>query len=64
MTKRVLITGASVADPAPAYLPARHGFAVTEVERTPTLRAGGYAVNFHGGTCDVLEQRAPSREIS
>jgi 2-polyprenyl-6-methoxyphenol hydroxylase-like FAD-dependent oxidoreductase len=44
----VLISGASVAGPALAYWLARYGFDVTVVERAPSLRGGGYAVDFRG----------------
>ncbi|WP_412539054.1 FAD-dependent monooxygenase [Longispora sp. K20-0274] len=46
----VLISGASVAGPALAYWLGRAGHAVTVVEAAPAPRAGGYAVDFRGGT--------------
>ena len=46
--RRILISGASVAGPALAYWLARHGFRPTVVERAPSLRGGGYAVDFRG----------------
>ncbi|OUC92385.1 FAD-dependent oxidoreductase [Streptosporangium minutum] len=46
--KDILISGASVAGPALAYWLRRHGFNPTVVERAPTLRDGGYAVDFRG----------------
>jgi len=46
--RRILISGASVAGPALAYWLARHGFRPTVVERSPSLRGGGYAVDFRG----------------
>jgi 2-polyprenyl-6-methoxyphenol hydroxylase-like FAD-dependent oxidoreductase len=48
--KRVLISGASVAGPALAYLLGRAGFEPTVVEVAPQLRTGGYAVDFRGAT--------------
>lgn len=43
---RILISGASVAGPVLAYWLSRYGFAVTVVERAPTLRkTGGHAVD-------------------
>jgi 2-polyprenyl-6-methoxyphenol hydroxylase-like FAD-dependent oxidoreductase len=43
---RVLISGASIAGPVPAYWLTRYGFDATVVERAPTLRkAGGHAVD-------------------
>jgi 2-polyprenyl-6-methoxyphenol hydroxylase-like FAD-dependent oxidoreductase len=47
-TRRILISGASVAGPALAWWLARHGFRPTVVERAPQLRGGGYAVDFRG----------------
>jgi len=47
--QNILISGASVAGPALAYWLRRHGFNPTVVERAPSLRGGGYAVDFRGG---------------
>lgn len=46
----VLISGASIAGPALAHWLHRYGFSVTIVEKAPTLRAGGQAVDFKGET--------------
>jgi 2-polyprenyl-6-methoxyphenol hydroxylase-like FAD-dependent oxidoreductase len=46
--KNILISGASIAGPALAYWLGRYGFNPTVVERAPTLRDGGYAVDFRG----------------
>lgn len=46
----VLISGASVAGPALAYWLHRYGFAVTVVEKAPSLRTGGQAIDFKGQT--------------
>jgi len=46
--QNILISGASVAGPALAYWLARRGFSPTVVERAPSLRGGGYAVDFRG----------------
>ncbi|WP_327000207.1 FAD-dependent monooxygenase [Dactylosporangium sp. NBC_01737] len=54
--KTVLISGAGVAGPALAYWLHRHGFAPTVVERAPTLRAGGHAVDVRGVALDVIER--------
>jgi 2-polyprenyl-6-methoxyphenol hydroxylase-like FAD-dependent oxidoreductase len=48
MTTHVLISGASIAGPALAHWLHRYGFAVTVVERAPTLRPGGQAVDLRG----------------
>jgi 2-polyprenyl-6-methoxyphenol hydroxylase-like FAD-dependent oxidoreductase len=47
--QNILISGASVAGPALAYWLRRRGFNPTVVERAPSLRGGGYAVDFRGG---------------
>ncbi|WP_326999756.1 FAD-dependent monooxygenase [Dactylosporangium sp. NBC_01737] len=44
----ILISGASVAGPSLALWLHRAGHRVTVVERAPTLRGGGYAVDFRG----------------
>ncbi|NBE79471.1 FAD-dependent monooxygenase [Micromonospora rubida] len=54
--KTVLISGAGVAGPALAYWLHRHGFVPTVVERAPSLRAGGHAVDVRGVALDVIER--------
>lgn len=54
--KKILISGASVAGPALAYWLNRYGHKVTIVERAPTIRPGGYAVDFRGPAMQVLER--------
>src|SRR6202012_5237919 len=56
MTKRFLISGASVAGPALAFWLNRYGFEVTVVERSPGIRPGGYAVDFRGSGMKALER--------
>src|SRR4051794_35011096 len=53
---KVLISGASIAGPALAYLLRRDGYRVTVVERAPVVRGGGYAVDFRGAALDVLDE--------
>ncbi|MGI5288223.1 FAD-dependent monooxygenase [Nonomuraea polychroma] len=54
---RILISGASVAGPALAYWLNRYGFAVTVVERAPTLRkTGGHAIDLFRPAMDIAEQ--------
>ena len=53
---RVLISGASIAGPALAYWLHRFGFEVTIIERAPSLRPGGYAVDIRGAAISVLER--------
>lgn len=45
---KVLISGASIAGPALAFWLSRNGVDVTVAERAPSLRQGGYAVDFRG----------------
>jgi len=61
--QNILISGASVAGPALAYWLRRRGFNPTVVERAPSLRGGGYAVDFRGAAhlsvlakMDILDQ--------
>src|SRR5580692_4403522 len=55
--RRVLISGAGIAGPALAHWLAAAGDDVTLVERAPTLREGGQAVDFRGSVHRaVLEQ--------
>ncbi|MFB4311304.1 FAD-dependent monooxygenase [Actinomadura sp. GTD37] len=52
----VLVSGASVGGPALAYWLNRYGFAVTVVEVSPGLRAGGQAVDVRGPALEVAER--------
>lgn len=52
----VLISGASVAGPALAYLLQRRGFQPTVVERAPALRTGGQAIDIRGVALDVVDR--------
>jgi 2-polyprenyl-6-methoxyphenol hydroxylase-like FAD-dependent oxidoreductase len=54
--KTVLISGASVAGPSLAFWLSRFGFEPTIVERTPTLREGGYAVDFRRTSMEALRR--------
>ncbi|MBP7334290.1 FAD-dependent monooxygenase [Niveispirillum sp.] len=54
--RRVLISGASIAGPTLGYWLHRHGFDVTLVERAPTIRLGGYAIDVRGTAIDVIER--------
>ncbi|MFD8546074.1 mycothiol conjugate amidase Mca [Streptomyces sp. NPDC059649] len=53
---RVLVSGGGVAGSAVAYWLKRHGYAPTVVERSPTLRRGGQAVDFRGPALTFLER--------
>src|SRR5271156_4879405 len=59
----VLISGASIAGPALAYWLSRYGFQPTIVERAPTVRPGGYAVDFRGASIRVLERMGLLSEV-
>jgi hypothetical protein len=54
--RTVLVTGASIAGPALAYWLVRYGFGVTLVERAPTIRTGGYAIDIRGTAIDVVDR--------
>ena len=53
---RVLIVGAGIGGPTLAYWLREAGHEPTIVERAPTLRAGGYLVDFWGAGFDVAER--------
>jgi 2-polyprenyl-6-methoxyphenol hydroxylase-like FAD-dependent oxidoreductase len=53
---RALISGAGIAGPALAYWLGRCGVRATVVERSPTLRVGGHAVDIRGVAVDVIER--------
>ncbi len=54
MTRRVLITGASISGCAVAWWLGRRGFDVTVVEQAPAFRDGGQNVDVRGAARDVL----------
>jgi 2-polyprenyl-6-methoxyphenol hydroxylase-like FAD-dependent oxidoreductase len=54
--KTVLISGASIAGPSLAFWLHRYGFQTTIVEKAPSLRPGGYAVDFRGVGMEVLKR--------
>ena len=61
--RQVLISGASVAGPALAFWLHRYGFQPTIVERAPSLRSGGYAIDFRGASLRVLERMGLLPEV-
>jgi 2-polyprenyl-6-methoxyphenol hydroxylase-like FAD-dependent oxidoreductase len=61
--KSILISGASVAGPALAFWLHRYGFQPTIVERAPTVRPGGYAIDFRGASLRVLERMGLQPEV-
>lgn len=54
--KTVLISGASIAGSTLAYWLSKYGFDVTVVERTKTIRGGGYPIDVRGTAIDVVER--------
>lgn len=59
----VLISGAGVAGPALAYWLHRSGFEPTVVEHAPSLRTGGYVVDFWGLGYDIAEAMGLSSDL-
>lgn len=53
---KIAISGAGVAGPALAHWLLRAGHAPTLIERSPTLRTGGYMIDFWGVGYDVAER--------
>ncbi|MEU6465398.1 FAD-dependent monooxygenase [Streptomyces sp. NPDC046976] len=54
--RRVLISGASIAGPALAHWLDRYGFEVTVVEKAPTVRGGGYAIDIRGTAREAVDR--------
>lgn len=61
MSRRILITGASVAGNVAAWWLGRHGFDVTVVERNPGFRDGGQNVDVRGVGREVLRRMGLER---
>ncbi|GAB2540197.1 FAD-dependent monooxygenase [Nocardia heshunensis] len=55
-SKTVLISGASIAGPALAFWLKRYGFEPTVVEKSPTLRPGGQAIDVLGTATEVVRR--------
>jgi 2-polyprenyl-6-methoxyphenol hydroxylase-like FAD-dependent oxidoreductase len=60
---RVLISGAGIAGPTPAFWLSRYGLEPTIVERAPQLRTGGYIIDFWGLGFDVADRMGLLPEI-
>jgi 2-polyprenyl-6-methoxyphenol hydroxylase-like FAD-dependent oxidoreductase len=56
MTKNILVSGASIAGPTAAYWLARYGMNVTVVEKTDSLRGGGYPIDIRGSAVEVVRR--------
>ena len=63
MSKRVLISGASVSGPTIAYWLAQHGFDVTVIERADSLRLGGQNIDISDAARDVVTRMGVMDEI-
>jgi 2-polyprenyl-6-methoxyphenol hydroxylase-like FAD-dependent oxidoreductase len=61
--RTILISGASVAGPVLAFWLHRYGFQPTIVERAPTVRPGGYAIDFRGASLRALERMGLLPEV-
>jgi 2-polyprenyl-6-methoxyphenol hydroxylase-like FAD-dependent oxidoreductase len=59
----VLISGIGIAGPTLAFWLRKAGFAPTLVERAPSLRSGGYVIDFWGLGYDIAERMALAAAI-
>jgi 2-polyprenyl-6-methoxyphenol hydroxylase-like FAD-dependent oxidoreductase len=65
MTRQhVLISGASIAGPALAYWLHQYGFDVTVVERSATVRSGGYPIDLRGTAMDACQRMGIADEMA
>ena len=62
--RRILICGAGIAGPTLAYWLRAAGFTPTIVEQSPTLRSGGYVIDFWGLGYDIAGKMGLLPEIS
>ncbi|MFE6051384.1 FAD-dependent monooxygenase [Kitasatospora sp. NPDC056446] len=62
-TTSVLVSGAGIAGTGLAYWLERYGFRVTVVERAPSLRGGGQAVDIRGNSLRVVEGMGLLEEV-
>ncbi|MFJ9442501.1 FAD-dependent monooxygenase [Kitasatospora sp. NPDC101235] len=62
-TTSVLVSGAGIAGTALAHWLNRYGFRVTVVERAPSLRDGGQAVDIRGTALTVVERMGLLEEV-
>ncbi|UIX34776.1 FAD-dependent monooxygenase [Streptomyces sp. GQFP] len=54
--RKVLISGASIAGPALAFWLNRYGYEVTVVEKSATIRDGGYPIDVRGTALEVVRR--------
>ena len=60
----VLISGAGIGGPTLAYWLKAAGFEPTIIEHAPTLRRGGYVIDFWGLGYDIAERMGLIKEIN
>lgn len=60
---RILISGAGIAGPTLAWWLQRHGFEPTLIEHAPSLRGGGYVVDFWGVGYEVARRMGLEAEL-
>jgi len=60
---KILISGAGIAGPSLAYWLVQYGFDVAIVEKAPSLRTGGYIIDFWGAGYDIAERMGLLPEI-
>lgn len=62
-SKKVLISGASIAGPTLAYWLNKYGFGVTVVERSPELRLGGQNIDIRDAASRIVEKMGIADDI-
>jgi 2-polyprenyl-6-methoxyphenol hydroxylase-like FAD-dependent oxidoreductase len=62
-TQTVLISGAGIAGPTLAYWLARAGLRPTLIEQAPSLRTGGYVIDFWGLGYDIADRMGLSGDL-
>lgn len=58
--KNILISGAGIAGTSLAFWLKKFGFNPTIIEISPTIREGGYAIDFMGAGFDVAQKNGNS----
>src|SRR5947199_4313194 len=61
--RKVLISGLGIAGPTLAFWLRKAGFEPTLVERAPTLRTGGYVIDFWGHGYEIAERMGLANAI-
>lgn len=60
---KILISGAGIAGPTLAYWLAHYGMEPTIIEEAPTLRTGGYIIDFFGAGFEIAERMGLVPEV-